>query len=596
MTHLTPPILLGLAVGFLAGLSPSCGASKPCAETCAGCCDATGACLSGTSDAACGSAGSTCVACPAGRSCSAGFCSAATGGGAGGGNATGGGGGSSDGGGNTGGGTGGGAGTGFVDQLARTYCARSVACGFTASVGAQDCEALVRLRFADFERGGSTPVAAAAADCLARLPAATCAVLGRELSFCLDAYAPATATGGRCYGDFDCSDAEDRCAGTSCGRSCQALGSKGAPCRTATPACDKGLYCAPDTDTCQPTVPPGSACPIAAMCNGDGACSNGRCVALPAAGETCDPFNGMRCAESAYCSGLLCTARKAVGATCATTTECVVGTACVGGRCVTRGEPGATCATTPECADGLTCDVVLKQCAAVSAAVPRGGMCTKSTRFCRVDSTVCAGQSLAPDGSPQSAGTCRDSAVGDRCASSADCNAGTFCSLQGSTGASCQASSIGTQCLSAANCRPTEDCVQRLCQPRVVTNATCITGGPGCLDPAAVCVAASDTDLALACRRLAAPGAPCRTGAGACQFPAVCANGRCVLAGHPGQPCLPALGCLDGVCLDASGALATAPAGTCAPPRDVGSACVSGVNCASGTCDPGTGTCIAACR
>jgi hypothetical protein len=69
-----------------------------------------------------------------------------------------------------------------------------------------------------------------------------------------------------------------------------------------------------------------------------------------------------------------------------------------------------------------------------------------------------------------------------------------------------------------------------------------------------------------------------------------------VLAGHVGQPCLPVWGCLDGVCLDNSGALGTAPLGVCAAPRADGEDCLTGANCASGTCDPRLGTCVSACR
>lgn len=46
----------------------------PCDESCAGCCDATGACQGGTDASACGSAGASCEACGAGESCSLGAC------------------------------------------------------------------------------------------------------------------------------------------------------------------------------------------------------------------------------------------------------------------------------------------------------------------------------------------------------------------------------------------------------------------------------------------------------------------------------------------------------------------------------------------
>jgi hypothetical protein len=614
-------VVLGLALGFLLGLAPSCGASKPCGpDTCAGCCDSAGACLAGSSDFACGSAGSTCVACDSGRRCSAGFCTTGAGGGDGGvgggsgggvgGGTTGGGSGGGSGGGaggGTGGGVGGGSGTGggtgspadtFVDELARRYCARNVSCGFNADGGVADCEALLHLFFADLlrgaRRGASALDAAATTSCLSRVPAAACSALGRELNFCLDAFVPAAATRSACIGDADCAQVADRCAGPGCTGTCQAQGTLGGPCRSTT--CDHGLYCDLATSTCRATVAAGQPCPSSTMCNGDSVCTNGNCVALPLAGALCDPFStGNRCAESAYCSSLTCVARKQPGATCQASTECVWNAACVQGKCVARGVVGATCSTTAECLDGLACDVVLKQCATVTYNLPRNASCTRLTRFCRVDAQVCAGQAVSADGGLVSSGTCRDSVVGDPCVRHSDCNAGLYCAGSGASGG-CQPAALNSACASAANCRPTEDCITGVCRARIATGAPCTATGPGCLDPAASCLAASDTDLTLLCRRLAPPGATCRTDTASCQFPAVCLGGRCVLAGHVGQPCLSFWGCLDGVCLDRMGGLGSTPASTCAAPRGDGAACLTGVSCASGTCDTRAGVCISACQ
>ena len=65
---------LALGVGLLLGLFiASC--REPCdAETCGGCCDASGECQLGTAVAACGKPGATCAACGSGASCTRQVC------------------------------------------------------------------------------------------------------------------------------------------------------------------------------------------------------------------------------------------------------------------------------------------------------------------------------------------------------------------------------------------------------------------------------------------------------------------------------------------------------------------------------------------
>lgn len=73
-----------------------CGSSLCNANNCNGCCDASGACQTGTSNTACGGAAQLCVACGLAQTCQLGVCtSAGSGGGAGGGGGSGGGGGTS---------------------------------------------------------------------------------------------------------------------------------------------------------------------------------------------------------------------------------------------------------------------------------------------------------------------------------------------------------------------------------------------------------------------------------------------------------------------------------------------------------------------
>ena len=90
-----------LVVVSFSVLLSACSSQTQCLDTCAGCCSAAGVCSAGASDAECGKLGASCVACTAGKTCSAGVCRSAPMGGGGG--TTGGGGGL------VGGGTGGGA-------------------------------------------------------------------------------------------------------------------------------------------------------------------------------------------------------------------------------------------------------------------------------------------------------------------------------------------------------------------------------------------------------------------------------------------------------------------------------------------------------
>ena len=99
-------ILAFFAAAALGALVAACGATTParCSPaSCAGCCDAAGACQAGASQNACGSQGNGCVSCAAGTNCEFGICRTGSSGGGGGGSTGGG-----TGGGTTGGGTGGG--------------------------------------------------------------------------------------------------------------------------------------------------------------------------------------------------------------------------------------------------------------------------------------------------------------------------------------------------------------------------------------------------------------------------------------------------------------------------------------------------------
>jgi len=75
-------LVLGLAVGFVAALTPSCSSSSKCsASTCsAGCCDSSGNCVTTANQNAtkCGLNGATCAGCSGSQTCNAGVCGTCT--------------------------------------------------------------------------------------------------------------------------------------------------------------------------------------------------------------------------------------------------------------------------------------------------------------------------------------------------------------------------------------------------------------------------------------------------------------------------------------------------------------------------------------
>ena len=67
-------LALGLAIGLLVSLVPSCGQAACGPKSCYGCCDPTGLCVTGTEVAACGINGGVCNGCGASQACQQGGC------------------------------------------------------------------------------------------------------------------------------------------------------------------------------------------------------------------------------------------------------------------------------------------------------------------------------------------------------------------------------------------------------------------------------------------------------------------------------------------------------------------------------------------
>lgn len=66
-------LVIGAVIGFVAAFGPGCdggkGISRCTVSNCEGCCDDSGQCQKGTSEANCGAGAATCVGCAVGRSC-----------------------------------------------------------------------------------------------------------------------------------------------------------------------------------------------------------------------------------------------------------------------------------------------------------------------------------------------------------------------------------------------------------------------------------------------------------------------------------------------------------------------------------------------
>lgn len=137
-------------------------------------------------------------------------------------------------------------------------------------------------------------------------------------------------------------------------------------CLSATKAlyagCDNALYLM-QSRSCgkllTPLAAPGAVCESGiSVCAAGAPCDAGRCVVLPAAGQSCLQLsNGQRtCASDSFCntSTNICTARVKIGQPC--TNPCVLGASCANSVCSAQAELGAPCGLTGcNTLSGLTC-------------------------------------------------------------------------------------------------------------------------------------------------------------------------------------------------------------------------------------------------
>jgi hypothetical protein len=256
----------------------------------------------------------------------------------------------------------------------------------------------------------------AAAACLNAYNSADCdfTSLLQAISTCQKIFTGKVQTGGACHIDVECANGfcsgpqagcagtctafpaiGDACAGGRCGpdgtcdsmsQKCVALGGKGAtcdllsaPCQTgldcvtvgssstcqppgaegqpcgfsfSTPACQSGLYCDGDTQTCLRPVESGGACNSNSSCDGGLVCviagnaTSGTCQPIHDIGQHCEPGDHSGCASDATCD--------------ASTSTCEL-----------AGQAGDDCSST-SCAPQFYCDATTMKCA---AKVASGGAC-----------------------------------------------------------------------------------------------------------------------------------------------------------------------------------------------------------------------------
>lgn len=622
----TLPLLLGLLVGFVVAVLPSCGPPACSAASCPlGCCDASGRCQA-SSNSTCGVRGAVCASCSLTESCLSGACMTGSSGAGTGGGPTGGGSG-------TGGGTSSGGYSAFLDNFSAAYCQKAIQCGSLPASSQAECAIVIRTLFAtsgsglgsgyvaterSVRAGAATFNATQGQACLASIANITC-VNGQPSGSptdCTGFTTPVAAAGGACFNSTDCTDTTLSCNGAACARTCTPGGNLGEGCK-ADRTCNTPFVCI--SGTCRNEPAPGSQCSGFDSCGPRQECRTGVCVALPAIGAACPNF---RCVPGAYCdTSRVCQAQKPLNSGCSSSSECLDGALCPAGTCVPAGAQGATCRFSSDCqrpllciygrcnpqgASGarclyssdcqspLGCDDVLKICRAYTATQQTGQTCS-STQGCQNPVELCRNKSVTTDGGTGTPGACGAPAQGDPCQSLSDCGAAQYCNM---TSRTCQPAGAATPCNSTTQCRSTDYCTSsNVCATKAAAGQLCDSSrSDSCAAQGEQCLTTPPNPAR--CQRTPTLGEACGT---ECQFPYACSGGTCVAAGRAGQPCIPnsPMPCLVGECLGADGGIGRT--GSCVAPRGDGAQCSTDMSCQSGYCDisrlgSSYGVCVPACR
>jgi hypothetical protein len=390
-----------------------------------------------------------------------------------------------------------------------------------------------------------------------------------------------------------------RCSGASgdCPKSCAADGD-----------CASGYFCAAGS-ICQPQLAQGQACSPLTDCVepgcrecASGFCTDGFCCASLCR-DGCDVCNASpgQCTLAPAgspgapgCGAYLCSGSAATcPTTCAGPADCAPTFYCAGGACLPKRPAGQSCASGAECTTGFcgnavccaaSCNLPCNRCdaaggcgvapaGAVSAACA-GFTCNGSSANCP---TSCADASGCAPGHVCILGACTQSlsAIGVPCSTFAECQSG-HCADGVCCDAACTGSCVACTLPGAkGHCSqvPAGQDPRLACPGSGACKATCDASGacayPGAERPcgAAACDGASRLHRGATCDGLGgcadrglvdcAPylctGAACLTScqdSSVCVGPNVCAGQSCGLHRPPGQGCGVASDCESGHCVD----------------------------------------------
>lgn len=456
--------LLVVAVVSCGTFFAGCGTpTQKCSpSSCSGCCDLSGQCQNGNTNAACGNGGLLCNTCNGALNCSLGFCSGGqtgggtggangggtggglgggtggSGGGTGGGTGGSGGGGGGTGGGTTGGGIGGGGGNSPYETWCRAYisdyCSYAERCGQYSSAAA--CLVAVNAftnlcQLSPAMKDGRVVFdAQAGASCRSAITTQAC---DQSLIACYRVTHGAGTSNSPCFDSTECG------SGLVCDNTMTCPGA----CVTATPngqVPTTARGCAQETSylygtVCAPYLSVGQSC-------------------APTGGQTadrqCDFYAGLICDQGTK----ICTTRRRTAETC-TSSECGGVNSCQGGVCQPPVALNGQCDSTRRCRADLRCGAA-NVCVPLSA---ENGPCTSSFTDCQ-PGLYCN----------TATGSCqRTRMLGESCTSPTGEECGVFSGDLYCTGTVCaRRKGVGASCMSY------NECVTYACTSNVCT---------GCVDP-----------------------------------------------------------------------------------------------------------------
>ena len=477
---------------------------------------------------------------------------------------------------------------------------------------------------------------------------------------------PKKASGAACGAAHECGTGnctDGFCCGVASCPTCQVCGSSGmctnvgsgaaephARCTASPPcgntgACDGVGACqqAAVSVQCANASCTGSTFTPAAFCSGSGTCANpvtSSCGAYVCGGNTCKNTcaSDSDCTGGNYCTGASgsCLAKKAAGASCGSSHECVTGN-CTDGVCCTTAtcstcqacnlsgngtcatvangnlEPHGLCPTSTTCANTGLCSA--GACQQASTSVQCGNPSCSGTTY--TPPAFCSGSGACSTPATQSCGAyvCGATACKFLCASDNDCSSGNYCTgpngscvVKKSAGAICTADN---QC-GTGHCTDGVCCAVSACGTCQACNlsgtGTCATVANGNPEPNGLCPTSTtcgNTGLCSAgvCQQASTavqcgnasctgstltPAAFC-SGSGTCASPGTVSCGAYVC----GTNACKATCASDSDCT--TGNYCTGTNGSCVAKKAPGNACTADNQCGTGHCTDGVCCSVSAC-